>query len=337
MSMNMKNKSKILIIGVIVVAVLVITAGTLFAIQTKRNSNQVQTKKDSAISSGQTDIDGKHLTYKGQQYEYNKDIKTVLFLGIDKKGDMKPAEYPGEGGQSDCIILMALDEKEKTVQMFQISRNTMTDVDVYNANGEYMVTTKMQLTVQYAYGDGDKRSIWLTKKAVSNLLYGVPINSTISMNIDGITAINDILGGITITVPEDYTDIDPAFVKGSTIKLTGPQAERYVRYRDITITGSNMGRMDRQTQFVMALISQLKQASQKDKELYSKLMTGANPYFITDMSTDDIQSLSQYEMLGKIQTLPGEEVAGEKYDEFYTNEEELQEIIVNTFYKVANK
>lgn len=326
-----------LIIGGIIVVLLIIAAGTLFFVQANQKKTQIKVKQgaaaDTTAGSGQESSDGGDITYKGQQYEYNRDIKTLLFLGVDKKGELESTKYPGEGGQSDCIILIAMNQKDKTFQIFQISRNAMTDVDVYSSDGKYLLTTKTQLALQYSYGDGKKKSVWLTKKAVSNLLYGIPIDYSIAMDISGIPVINDMLGGIRITIPEDYTNIDPAFKKGSTITLTGEQAERYVRYRDITVTGSNNQRMERQTQFVMALMSQLKGASKNDTQLYAKLMTGANPYFITDMSADEIMALSGYDMDGKVITLPGKEVAGARHDEFHVDDEKLREIIVKTFYK----
>lgn len=330
------KKNTGLIIGVIAVIILVIIAGTLFFMKSRQAKTQVPSKKSSSSSEGTARTDSKNITYQGQAYEYNRDIKAVVFLGVDKKGDMDYAQFMGDGGQADSIILMALNEKEKTVQLFQISRNTMTNVDVYSEKGEYLTTQKMQIALQYAYGDGEKKSAWLMKNAVSNLIYGVPISSSIAMSIDGISTVNDLMGGVEITVPKDYTYVDPVFEQGKTLTLTGEQAEKYVRYRDITVTGSNSDRMERQTQFVMALMSQLKQASQKDTELYAKLMTGTNPYFTTDMSADEIMALSTYEMDGEIQTIPGEERAGAEHDEFYTNEDELQNMVVKTFYKLKD-
>lgn len=334
-----KKKNTGFIIGIIIVVILVAVAGTLFFLQSKKKESQVQAKEgtgETVKSESQSSGDSKTISYEGQTYEYNRDIKTVVFLGVDKKGDMGYAEHMGDGGQADSIILMALNEKEQTVKVFQISRNTMTNVDVYSERGEYLTTQKMQIALQYAYGDGEKKSSWLMKKAVSDLMYGVPVSSSIAMSIDGISAITTLMGGVEITVPKDYTYVDKSFEKGKTLSLKGALAEKYVRYRDITVTGSNNDRMERQTQFLMALVSQLKNASQKDTEIYSKLMTGANPYFTTDMSADEIMALSKYEIDGEIQTIPGEEKAGKEHDEFYTNEAELKEIVVKTFYKLKN-
>lgn len=40
----------------------------------------------------------------------------------------------------------------------------MTAVDIYDMSGDFVGTEEMQLALQYAYGDGEKRSCWLMKK-----------------------------------------------------------------------------------------------------------------------------------------------------------------------------
>ena len=46
--------------------------------------------------------------------------------------------------------------------------------------------------------------------------------------MSGIVPIVDQIGG-DMTVPEDYTAIDPVFVQGSTITLNGELTEKYIR------------------------------------------------------------------------------------------------------------
>ena len=77
-------------------------------------------------------------------------------------------------------------------------------------NGEKLGKEKGQIALQYAYGDGGRKSCWLTKNAVSELLYGVKIDAYLAMTIEGIAKATDLIGGVTLTVPEDYTDIDPS-------------------------------------------------------------------------------------------------------------------------------
>lgn len=267
------------------------------------------------------------VIYKGESYVYNKDLKTVLFLGVDKKGDLTGSSIYGRNGQSDCLILLVMNTKDKTTELVEISRDTMTDVDVYSMEGNFLRTITAQIATQYSYGDGEKRSCQFTKNVVSNLMYGIPIQNYVALDISGISAIVDGMGGVKITVPEDYTSVDEAFVKGSEITLNGAQAEKYVRYRDINEFGSNNQRMERQTQFIRAFFPQLK--GQKD---YDEILNVAEPYMVTDMDVDTLKSLSEYEMSEDIRKVTGEDKEGEEHDEYYVDDEALYELILDMFY-----
>ena len=78
-----------------------------------------------------------------------------------------------KGGQSDALILLSTNKEDKTTTLLEISRDSMTDVKTYDLNGEYLGKERAQITIQYAYGDGEQRSCQLTKEAVSNLLYEI--------------------------------------------------------------------------------------------------------------------------------------------------------------------
>ena len=277
-------------------------------------------------------VTGKEITYKGKNYTYNSDIRNILFLGVDKKEEMQIQEYEGRGGQSDCIILLSLNTKEKTAFMLNISRDSMTDIDIYGPGGDFVATEKAQIALQYAYGDGEKKSCWLTKKAVANLLNDIPIHSCLALNIDGISTINDVLGGVKITVPEDYTFIDPAFVKGETLTLSGSQAERYVRYRDINELGSNNGRMVRQNQFLRALVSLLKEKLSENSSYVDALLKAGKSFMTTDMTVDEMKELASYDLNEEFIKVPGESRKGAEHDEYTVNYDMLNELLVKLFY-----
>lgn len=167
------------------------------------------------------------VTYQGQTYEYNRELTNILFMGVDKKEEVTLQDTPGTAGQADCIMILSLDEKTQTGKVLQISRDTMTDVDIYDVNGNFYTSVEAQIATQYAYGNGEKSSCWAMEKTVSELLYELPVDAYISLYIDSISTLNDAVGGVTLTIPEDYTEVDPAFVQGAVITMTGEQAERY--------------------------------------------------------------------------------------------------------------
>lgn len=326
-----KWKGLYILIGVVFLC-LIGTTGYLMMKQVQRNRETkaaaAEMNARSSDGSGETSkTKDNEIVYQGETYTYNRDLRTVLFMGVDKHGDLTKSDVYGRNGQSDCLILLVMNKNDKTTEVIEISRDTMTDVDVYSMEGNFIRTIKAQIATQYSYGDGEKRSCQFTKDVVSNLMYGIPIQSYVALDISGISAIVDSMGGVQITVPEDYTSVDPAFVKGSDIVLTGAQAEKYVRYRDINEFGSNNQRMERQTQFIRAFFPQMKGIQD-----YDKILNVAEPYMATDIDAEMLKSLSEYEMNEEVRKVEGENKMGQEHDEFYVDDEALYELILDVFY-----
>lgn len=327
-----KKRTGLYVIAGVVLLCLIGTAGYLMAKQVKANreAKAAAAAMNARASGGSSKASNRaegEIAYQGETYVYNTDLRTVLFMGVDKRGDLTKKEVYSKNGQTDCLILLVMNKKDKTTEVIEISRDTMTDVDVYSLEGNFIRTIKAQIATQYSYGDGEKRSCQFTKSVVSNLMYGIPIQSYVALDISGISAIVEGMGGVKITVPEDYTSIDPAFIKGQEVILNGAQAEKYVRYRDINEFGSNNQRMERQTQFIRAFFPQLK--GQKD---YDEILKVAEPYMATDIDADTLKSLSDYEMNEEIRKVEGEDKEGKEHDEFYVDDKALYELILDTFY-----
>lgn len=322
-----KNKrSAYLLFAILLILLAAIAAAIAFyGRDTQKNGAKAETSRgeDTGLEEGQA-------VHNGMTYEYNRDLKTVLFLGVDKKDGEFTEHSTGWGGQADCILLFILDPEKKVATTLQISRDTMTDIDIYDVNGDIISTEKGQITLQYAYGDGKARSCRLMEQAVSRLLYGVDIDGYFAMNLDGFSKATDLAGGVEIVVPEDYTAIDPAFQKGAVVTLDGALAEKYVRSRDITVTGSNDGRMERQTQFLEALAQKMTKSG-GNADSYIQIFTELQDYLVTDMSADDLAELSDYEFARTVK-VPGETRAGEEHDEYHIDENALYELILELFY-----
>ena len=155
------------------------------------------------------------IYYDGEAYVYDNNKKNILFLGIDKDEEITLNDEIGKSGQADTIMLLSIDRKTNTTNILQISRNAMTDIDLFDKNGNYYTSIKAQLATQYAYGNGADTSCWATKRTVSELLNNLPIAGYFALDISGESIINEMIGGVTINIPEDYTEIDPTFVKGA--------------------------------------------------------------------------------------------------------------------------
>lgn len=310
---------------------LLLGIGHLWMINREEEKNRNTEQNTETLSQADKNI----IYHNGEAYVYNKNIKNILFLGIDKGEEITLNDMIGKSGQSDTILLLSIDNEKNTTSILQISRNTMTDIDLYDKNGNYFTSIKAQLATQYAYGNGADTSCWATKRTVSELLNDLPITGYFALDISGVSIINDMIGGVTITIPEDYTFIDPAFVKGETITLNGEQAEKYVRYRDPDMIGGNDLRMQRQAQYIPALLSSLRKISNKSDDELNLMMEAISKYAVTDLSADDLMVMLKMDWnMENIETVPGESKKGEVYEEFYVDEEELQNILIKMFYKL---
>ena len=327
----MKNKRGRLIIAIVIVLLVVIGIVTgVYSFKHFENKKYRQ-----SVNTNVSQANDNTVYFDGKQYEYNYNLKNILFLGIDNESEIKLKNNPGTGGQADCIMILSIDGEKKTSRILQISRDSMTDVDIYDTQGAYYTTINAQLATQYAYGNTASTSGWAMKKTVGELLYDLPIYGYITLDIAGIPLLNNYVGGVTITIPEDYTEINPTFVKGNTITLDGEQAEKYVRYRDTSAKGSNQLRMRRQVHYIPALVDEIRNYVGNSEKKAEEITSLLEPYLITDLSSDDISELTDYTWdVKQVSYVPGKVVPGEKYEEFHINEKKLQEMIINLFYKL---
>lgn len=278
------------------------------------------------------------VKYEDRIYAYKEDTLTFLFMGIDKNSEVQEVAEGTNGGQADALFLAVMDPSEKAVRVIGINRNTMADIDIYNEEGAYVTTTKAQIAVQHGFGNGMEESCGYQIKAVAKLLYGLPVHGYAAVNMSAISDINDAVGGVEVEVLEDLTVKDPALAKGERIRLTGEQAFWYVKYRDTEQFASADRRLDRQKQYLNALIGAAKQAVRQDVTAALELYKEISSRMVTDITLDEAAYLApilaEYQFdTDHFYMLKGETVKGEKFEEFYVDEEALYEMILEIFYE----
>ncbi len=279
------------------------------------------------------------VKYNGIIYAYNKEMMTFLFMGIDKDGDAKEVAEGTDGGQADALFLVAVNPKDRTVKVIGLNRNTMADVDIYNEEGAYVNTVKAQIAVQHGFGNGMEESCDYQCKAVSRLLYGLPIHGYAAINMAAIPALNDAVGGVDVTVQEDISIKDPLLVKGAQVHLEGKSAFWYVKYRDMNQFGSADGRLERQKQYLAGFMDAAKKTVKEDISAVSRLYSALKPMMVTNVTSGEAVYLAtellDYDFWGKneFRMIEGETVMGEVFEEFYVDEEALYEMILDIFYE----
>ena len=165
------------------------------------------------------------LSYMGTDYPIKKHLQTVLLIGTDST-EQYEEQTEGlrdfyNGHQADFLMLLVLDTDANTAQIIQLNRDTMTDVPWLDVLGMYGGTEFKQLCLAFNYGDGGGQSCRNTVDAVSRLLFDAPIDSYIQIPMTAIPVLNDLVGGVPVTIADDLTGIDPAFVKFLTYVVLG--------------------------------------------------------------------------------------------------------------------
>ncbi|MCR5502963.1 MAG: LCP family protein [Lachnospiraceae bacterium] len=278
------------------------------------------------------------IKHNGRIYAYNEDILTFLIMGIDRKGEVKEVKEGTNGGQADALFLLVFDPHKRATTVIGINRNLMTDIEIYDGNGKYVETRTAQIAVQHGFGNGVEKSCEYQVEAVKRVLYDLPIGRYAAINMSAVSVINDLAGGVDVTVNEDLTKADKALKKGETVHLTGKQAFRYVQWRDREEFGSADLRLERQKQYLKALIGKLRKAVKEDPSIIAKLYQTIRNEMTTDLTMDELMYLTpevaDYSFGSEsFRMIPGKTVMGEKYEEFYPDKMALFELILDVFYE----
>ena len=101
--------------------------------------------------------------------------------------------------------------------------------------------------------------------------------------MNAISAINDLLGGITVTLQDDFASIDPTMAKGRTLTLMGEQAEYYVRHRMGIGIGTNEARMARQRAYLQSVMDKMEARIVDDKTFMDNLLDNLGERLLTNM------------------------------------------------------
>ena len=270
----------------------------------------------------------------GNMYQYREDIVTILLMGIDYNSE--PSRWSenvkSNGGNADVLALVIVDTAINELSILYIPRDTMTEVLAVDAEGNYKDSLFTNITTAHSYGDGEKLSCELTVDAVSNLLYGIPVNRYAAISYSALAPLNQAIGGLEITLEKDYTNISPAFKEGETVRLTDYQLTRMVVYRDRSEVDGAYERGLRDMSVLKALFTQCKEIVKEEPGAVFALYNRLAEYITTNLRLDEISYLAQQTVKNdfsaeRVIAMQGEAIAGERYVEFYPDEQWLHDFV----------
>ena len=283
------------------------------------------------------------ISYFGKKYRYKNDLINILCMGVDRLALIQSEAVYGEGGQADAIVLLSLHARSGAITLLHISRETLAEIELYTETGRYAGMESRQLCLAYSYGDGREKSCENVGRAVSRLLYGIPIQAYLAVDMSVIQTLNDAIGGVEVVLAEDSGKFLADGTPGESYLLMGDAAYDYVHYRDYkgedAPVDSNAQRMARQKQYLESFIQKALEQSRRDLSLPLRLFGQITEDTVTSLTPSDISYLASLAVKRenktiRMESVPGETVLGDDgYARYLVDDEKLFPLILELFYE----
>ena len=239
------------------------------------------------------------ITYKDKTYTRKGNIETYLIAGIDSPGKVQELkEYDGTG-QCDVLVVIVRDRSTDECNQKVRAENTV--------------------------------------DAVSHLLGDATIDGYAMVNMGAVSVVNDMVGGVTVTIEDDFSEVDPTLKMGETVTLMGEHAENYVRQRKEVADGRNESRMQRQSSYEEAFKPAFRTKCNEDNKFPLEVYHALEDYMTTDISAKKFCRLalllsdeSEDEKLSISGTYGLDE---DEWQTFTPDEDSLQQAIIELFYE----
>ncbi len=313
------------------IAAAVLIVGSVFVALVLGMADHYRFNNDNSADSRDT------ITYKDKTYTRKGNIETYLIAGIDSPGKVQELkEYDGTG-QCDVLVVIVRDRSTDECKLLTIDRNTITEVKSLDDDGTCLATTDIQISLAHSMGLDQKVRAENTVDAVSHLLGDATIDGYAMVNMGAVSVVNDMVGGVTVTIEDDFSEVDPTLKMGETVTLMGEHAENYVRQRKEVADGRNESRMQRQSSYEEAFKPAFRTKCNEDNKFPLEAYHALEDYMTTDISAKKFCRLalllsdeSEDEKLSISGTYGLDE---DEWQTFTPDEDSLQQAIIELFYE----
>ena len=314
-------------------AVVVIAGGTVLAlVKMGEQSVKEANTATNVQSEGVAYDEGKTVEYNGKLYGLNENMASIAIIGYDRRSEQV---VPGKNvGQADAVMVLAANLDTGQVTAIGIPRDSMVEVGEFMGS-EFTGMSTMQLCLSFAYGDGGETSSQYTTAAISRVLYNMPVNNYISLDMDSVGELANAVGGVPLTPLQTIPGTN--IVEGQSTVLFGSNALKYIQWRDTSVLNSSLDRQARQSQFVQAFCKQALGQAQGNVGTLVSLFNVARANGVTNLGVDDFTYLASTVLNTGITgvdvtTLQGEMQQGKKFAEFYLDKTNVYETVLKVYY-----
>lgn len=289
--MNNKKKLKI----VLIVLGIILGLGLIFGIIAWIDSNSDLFEDDDYEYDMEDEPFDGIVELNGNTYKLQRDMKTYLIMGTDLSGNEDAVGEDYQGSMADFLLLLVIDEEAKQYGFIQLNRDTMVDVPLLNKDGTCNATSFEQLCIAHWYGKDKKASCKNMANTIRDeILGGMPIDGYYALNMASMQPLNHALGGVEVTIEDDFSKIDKSLKMGETIKLSDAQAENYMHFRMEVGDGDNESRMRRHRTYMNAVLSKIKNEVKNSGKFVAKVFNEMQPYTTSSISGKTVNKLGKH-------------------------------------------
>ncbi len=217
---------------------------------------------------------------------FSQNIVNVVLLGFDKN-ESREDEY--SVFRTDTVKVVSINFDLEKISIINIPR------DIYTKIGD--TSTKDKINHSYFYGyrygegtDHHANGLAYTLGSVSNILGSIPFKYYVAVDMDGVIDLVDAIEGVPFEVPFDvYSKSGQLLVRQGHQVLDG---KKYLDYLRTRLVGGDIGRVDRQTDLLLATLEHI-----KSKGLFKQLPVFYSYYqqlLDTNLSNKQVISLALY-------------------------------------------
>ncbi|RFB11048.1 LytR family transcriptional regulator [Bacillus sp. HNG] len=271
-----KKKRKKRVLLYIFIPLLIIVAGVALY------GGYLVNKASNAVADSKTELSrGEKSEKRVEPVDPKHDNISILFMGIDDS----ETRNMGTATRTDALILATLNEKDKSVKMVSIPRDSLV----------YIPDKKKEDKINHAHYYGDEGTI----KTVEEL-FDIPVDYFVKMNFEAFIDVVEALDGIEVDVPVSFSEqdskdrADAIHLEKGFQHLNGEQALALARTRKID---SDIERGKRQQLVVKAIIDKAISVGSITK--YGSVIDALGNNIATNLSFGEMLSLYDYAASGQ--------------------------------------
>ncbi|MDT0410060.1 MULTISPECIES: LCP family protein [Streptomyces] len=218
----------------------------------------------------------------------------LLVLGSDSRsGDNGKLDAGNvSGARSDTALLVHIPEGRQKAVAVSIPRDTLVDRPECEKHDGGTLPAAHRVMFNSVYSLAGPACVVKTVEKMSD----VRVDHLVEVDFAGFKGLVDAIGGVTVTTDEDIHDAKSGFdLPKGTHKLDGTDSLKFVRTRYGHGDGSDLGRIGLQQQFLLALLSEVKNQDLLGSPTKAiKMANSATKALTTDEDLASLTSLAKF-------------------------------------------